>query len=93
MTRKLDKEHLEEIQTLQKEFDETAKQLGNLSIEKDILNKKIEFIDNEVEQLMQTFYNLQARETELIEKMRIRYGEGQINVADGTFTPDSGLAK
>jgi hypothetical protein len=23
----------------------------------------------------------------LLEKMRNRYGEGQINIADGTFTP------
>jgi len=93
MTRKLDKEHLESIQTLRNEFDELAKQLGNLEIEKNILNQKIQYIDDEREQLMQSFYSLQTKESDLIEKMRARYGEGQINVADGTFTPDSGLAK
>jgi hypothetical protein len=39
------------------------------------------------------FESLRKQESELLEKMRERYGEGQINIAEGTFTPDQGLAQ
>jgi len=34
---------------------------------------------------------MQEQETNLVDEMRARYGEGQINTADGTFTPSTGL--
>jgi len=53
MTRKLDKEHLEEIQSIREQFAQNAN----------------------------------------VDKMRARYGEGQINIADGTFTESEGLTQ
>ena len=93
MTRKLDKEHLEEIQKLRDEFAKITSIVGNITIEEMILKRQLINLEQERERYVDQINDLQQQEKELIEKMRARYGEGQINVAEGTFTPDTGLAK
>jgi hypothetical protein len=86
MTRKLDKEHLEEIQTLRDAFAKNSSILGNLTIEQHVIEQQLEQLKYEKEKLLNEFTQLREQESELIEKMRARYGDGQINIADGTFT-------
>ena len=93
MTRKLDKEHLEEIQALRESFARNANILGNIAIEMYATRKQLEQLETEQTTYLQDFERLQQQESELIQTMRARYGEGQINIADGTFTPDSGLTQ
>ncbi len=93
MTRKLDKEHLEEIQSIREQFAQNANILGNIAIETHFLEKQLQDIQQEQTKYLQEFERLQQQESELVEKMRARYGEGQINIADGTFTPDNGLTQ
>jgi hypothetical protein len=93
MTRKLDKEHLEEIQSLRNEFATNANNLGSVALEQIAMQRRTEFLNAEQERLYNEFESLRTREQELLEKMRERYGEGQINIADGTFTPETGLTQ
>jgi chromosome segregation ATPase len=93
MTRKLDKEHLEEIQTLREQFASISSILGSISIEEFSLQRQLEHVRSEQERFMQQYYELQEKEQQSIDKLRTHYGDGQINIADGTFTADSGLAK
>lgn len=93
MTRKLDKEHLEEIQKLREQFSQITSTIGSITIEEIVLKRQLDKLQQEQERFLNQLDALQTQESELIEKMRARYGEGQINVADGTFTPDAGLAK
>jgi predicted transcriptional regulator len=86
MTRKLDKEHLEEIQTLRDAFTKNSTILGNLTIEQHVIEQQLEQVKQEKENLLNAFAQLQQQESELLDKMRERYGDGQINIADGTFT-------
>jgi hypothetical protein len=86
MTRKLDKEHLEEIQTLRDAFTKNSAALGNIAIEEHVIERQLEFLKQEKEKLFNAFSNLQEQEQTLLDKMRERYGDGQINIADGTFT-------
>jgi len=91
MTRKLDKEHLDEIQSLRESFAANANNLGSVSLEQIAINRRLEFLNEEQNKLYGEFEHLRKQEQDLLEKMRERYGDGQINIADGTFTPDSGL--
>ena len=92
MTRKLDAEHLEEIQTLRDSFAKNSNTLGNITIELHILNRQLEIMTAEQTKYLNQFESLRKQEQELLDKMRERYGDGQINIADGTFTTtDSGL--
>jgi predicted transcriptional regulator len=93
MTRKLDKEHQEEIQALRAEFTKNSSMLGNIAIELHVLNRQLEMMNAEQDKFLTQFESLRTQESELMQKMRERYGDGQINIVDGTFTPDSSLAE
>lgn len=89
MTRKLDKEHQDAIQALQQEYGEITSRIGQLAIEENYLHAQLADITAEKAKLFDKFTNNQTRETELIDAMRDRYGEGQINIVEGTFTPNT----
>lgn len=93
MTKKLDKEHLEAIQKLQSDFAQNANALGSISLEQIALQRRLDYLKSEQERVYSEFETLRQQEQDLLEKMRERYGEGQINIAEGTFTPESGLAQ
>jgi hypothetical protein len=93
MTRKLDKEHLDEIQSLRDGFANNTNILGQISIELHVLEQQKLQLQQDQNKFLREFELLQETETALIQKMRERYGDGQINVVDGTFTPDAGLVK
>ena len=89
MTRKLDKEHLDEITKLRTDYSNNALELGNLAIELALQEQRIEMLKNEQTRCVNAFYDLRKQESELLEKMRDRYGEGEINIEQGLFTPIS----
>ncbi len=92
-SRKLDKEHLESLQNLRESFAKNASQLGSVALEQMAMIRRLDFLNAEQERLYAEFESLREQEQELIEKMRERYGDGQINITDGTFTPDLGLTQ
>jgi hypothetical protein len=87
MKRKLDKEHVETIQTLRDQFNETAVFLGNISIEKHLAVQQVSQLESREQELIARFEQLRQKEQDLLEKLKERYGEGEINIAEGTFTP------
>ena len=87
MTRKLDKEHMDEIQTLRDAFAKNSQTLGNIYLEEYAVKQRMELLESERTKYVQQFSELQKQEQELLEKMRERYGDGEINIAQGTFTP------
>ena len=93
MTRKLDKEHLNEIQALREDFLKNSSSLGNITIEIHIIKQQLEQLQAEHLNQIQNFDALRMRESELLQKMRSKYGDGQINISEGTFTPADGLSQ
>jgi gas vesicle protein len=87
MTRKLDKEHLESIQDLRERFAQNASWLGNVSIERALIKRQAEQLDAQHEELMRQFDEMREQESEVLEKLKERYGDGEININAGTFTP------
>lgn len=91
MTRKLDKEHVDAINEIREAFAENARILGAISIDKYMLEMQQQKLEEQETRYLADFEGLRTKEQELMDAMRERYGSGQINLADGTFTPDSGL--
>lgn len=87
MTRKLDKEHLDQILNLRASYSENANTLGSISLEQIAVQRRLDYLNAEQDRLYSEFESLRTREQELLEQMRERYGEGEINIQDGTFTP------
>ena len=88
MTRKLDKEHLDEILNIRTAYNDNALELGNLAIEIAVVEQRLEMLKSEHVRCLSTYSDLRKQEANLLEQMRERYGEGEINIQDGTFTPN-----
>jgi hypothetical protein len=93
MTRKLDKEHVDAITDIREAFAENARILGAITIDQKMLELQSKKLEEQQQRYLGEFDELRDREQELMNAMRERYGNGQINIVDGTFTPDSGLAE
>jgi predicted transcriptional regulator len=93
MTKKLDKEHVEQITTLRESFSQNSITIGSIETELMLMQERTKKLQAEKEKYYAQFTELRKQESDLIEKMRERYGDGQINLEDGTFTQTSGLAQ
>lgn len=86
MKRKLDKEHVDQLTDLQQSYQEITRALGNLAVDEIVAQTQLDAIQQEKLRFTQQFKDLQTRETQLINQLKERYGEGQIDLTDGTFT-------
>lgn len=85
--KKLNAEDLAAIEELRTEFQDIYNQIGLLSIDEKSIEVQLEYIKSERESKFNAFKDLRVKEEELMTKFRDQYGDGQINLADGTFTP------
>lgn len=84
---KLADNDLAEIKMIQSKFQESIYKLGNLQIEKMELDRLVtEFVERE-KKLKEEWISLQKLEQSLLDKIIKTYGEGNLNMSDGTFTP------
>jgi len=85
--KKITETELAEVRMLQTKFQESIFKLGNLQIEKMELDRLVnEFVDKE-KKLKEEWISLQNLEKTLLDKIVKTYGVGNLNMADGTFTP------
>ena len=89
MSQKLDKEHVEQIRELRQKFNTTSIELGNLTIEREMLKAQLSSITSRRDELMSRFEMLRTDESELFQKLTERYGDGQIDIEQGLFIPNS----
>jgi predicted transcriptional regulator len=87
MTKKLEKEHFESIQKLRKEFASISNILGNISIERYAIQQELDHLNEQEQKFLQQFETLKKQETELMSKLKEKYGDGQIDINEGTFIP------
>jgi predicted transcriptional regulator len=85
-TKKLDKIDLEQLTDLQDSYQQVSQQIANCTIDEEFLTERLEAIQQEKRYQMQQFKDLRNKEEQLIEQLKEKYGEGQINIQDGTFT-------
>jgi predicted nuclease with TOPRIM domain len=85
-TTKITEAEFSEIKMLQGKFEELHGRFGNLGIEKMELDRLVtEFVEKE-KQLKDEWISLKKLDEGLRDKMVKTYGEGSLNMADGTFT-------
>lgn len=93
MIKKLDKEHLDEINSLRESFAQNSNTLGTIETELLLMQDRIKELEEEKQKQYTQFLQLRKQESDLVQTMRERYGEGQINIVDGTFTAADGLVQ
>ena len=86
MTKKLNTEDLDAITALKTKFQENYSTIGLITIDEHQLNEQLEYVKSKKEILLKVFADLRKEEDELMKKLKDTYGDGEINLTDGTFT-------
>ena len=85
---KFSEEELKTVKEIQDEYVRIQSQFGQLKIAKLRVVKQLQSLEGSEVQLDEEFENLQKRETEFLEGITKKYGEGNLNPETGEFTPN-----
>lgn len=84
---KFTEQEIAEIRMLQGKFQQKIVDFGHFHMERMQLLKLVKDLEDREKKADEGFENLQKMESELLEKLTKKYGEGQLNLEDGIFIP------
>ncbi len=90
---KLKDEELRTIQEIQEKNGIMLGQFGTLYLDKMQIDEAIKVVTTKEQKLQEEWVSLRKKENELIDKIIKSYGEGSLDMKNGTFTPDSAPLK
>ena len=85
---KFTEDELKEVKTIQDGYFEVQNELGQLSIAKLRLEKQLDNINVEEENLNKGFFENQGKEIKFLEGITAKYGQGSLNPETGVFIPN-----
>lgn len=88
-TKKLDKEDFDSIKTLRTKYAENSNNIGLITVDEYTITAQLNEINKTKDHLFSEFETLKQEETTLLNKLKEKYGDGQIDIETGTFTPES----
>ena len=88
-SKKLAKEDIESITNIQGQFTECTNTLGLLQIDEKTINNQLLMLEEKKNETFQKLAELRNQEQELFNSLQEKYGQGQINLEEGTFTPNN----
>lgn len=77
---KFTEQEVKDLRDLQTQYQQVTYSLGQIQIEKRLLESK----ENEINVI---YDSLSKKEKELLESLNTKYGSGTLNLENGTFTP------
>mgnify|MGYP005654592513 FL=1 len=80
-------DEMKSLQNLQTGYQEKTTALGQLSVQRILLNQQIESLEQSMETVEKEYKTLQQTERDLVKKLNDKYGPGQLDPATGVFTP------
>jgi predicted nucleic acid-binding Zn-ribbon protein len=80
-------DELKSLQELQEKYQEKQAQLGQLAVQKILMEQQQDAFNIREEEIHQEYQNTQQEERELVQKLNEKYGPGQLDPATGVFTP------
>lgn len=86
-TLKFTDDEINEIRFLQNKFQDKLIKFGQIQLEIIELEDRLTALKNEQIRLKNDYLSLQKTEQELMDKLTNKYGEGSLNLKEGTFTP------
>ena len=85
---KFTQEELDALKKIQSRFQETVMSFGQLYMDKMTLDEKIKELSQVESNLRTSYIQIQKDEDEWLNSITTKYGEGALNLKDGTFTPN-----
>lgn len=78
---------LQSIAKLQGDYQQYIYILGQIDLEKTDLEQQLELLKTKRNEVFENWKNAQKEETDLINSLSQKYGDGSLNLKDGTFKP------
>ncbi len=85
-TKKIDTVDMESIKTIRNKFNEVSTNLGYVSVDEYNAQQQLNEIASYKEQLFTSLDELKKEEQTIFDQLKEKYGDGQINIEEGTFT-------
>ena len=82
-------DELKSLQELQTGYQEKQNILGQLAVQKILLNQQIDALNIRTEEVETEYQTVQQEERDLVKTLNDKYGPGQLDPATGVFTPST----
>jgi hypothetical protein len=86
-TIKFTDQEMQSIVKLQNDYQQNIFALGQLDLEKTDLEHQLSQIKEQRDKIYDNWKNLQNLESQLLSSLSEKYGDGSLNIKDGTFKP------
>ena len=84
---KLQDEELQQLQAIQQQYQEKVFQFGQLYLERINLDSQIKVLADSETKAKEAFAGVQKLEQDWMNQIAAKYGDGNLSLKDGTFTP------
>ena len=84
---KFSPEEMKQLSDLQQTYINLQNNLGQISVQRIKLEQQINDLDNAEDQVRKNFNITQETEKKLIERISAKYGDGNLDINTGVFTP------
>jgi uncharacterized coiled-coil DUF342 family protein len=85
-TKKLEQIDIDSIVELRQKYAENTNSLGLITTDEYAINQQLDQLKAEKEKMFSSLNELREQEIKLMDSLKEKYGDGQINIEDGTFT-------
>mgnify|MGYP003155714880 CR=1 FL=1 len=85
---KFTESELKEVKDLQKEYIDIQNRFGQLNIAEIRVNQQVQDLEKAQEATRNQFLTAQTNEKNLIDRINKKYGDGNLDIASGVFTPN-----
>ena len=80
-------DELKSLQELQTSYQEKQNVLGQLAVQKILLNQQLEALEVREVEVETEYQTTQQEERDIVKTLNDKYGPGQLDPATGVFTP------
>jgi predicted nuclease with TOPRIM domain len=84
---KIEKVDLDEINKLRDDYQNVTYAIGQLSVEKTLIEEQLEKLNLEISNQHNEYSTLRTREENFAKELEKKYGKGELNLQTGEFSP------
>ena len=84
---KFTESEMQSIAKLQSDYQQSIYMLGQIELEKTDLEQQLQELQNKRNEIFENWKKFQQEESNLLNSLSQKYGDGSRNLKDGTFKP------
>lgn len=93
MEQKIEQQELDTLHNISKKYEELVISFGQIQVQRILLKQQLERLDEDEQKLKKEYGDNQILERNMVTDLNKKYGEGQLNLQNGTFIPISNTVK